>query len=53
MNVDSLEYRADRPYDETAPATVIHPNGTLIKIGQRHDGLAAACVREVLALAAA
>lgn len=49
-DVDALEFRGDKPYDEQTPATVLHPNGSLIRIGQRNDDLAAAVTREVLTL---
>ena len=49
LTVDRLECRPDKAYDEQNPATVIHPNGSVMKVGQRHDDLAAALVRAVLA----
>lgn len=50
--LSSLEYRGDKAYDEQTPATVIHPNGSLMLIGARDDDLAAAVTREVLAMRA-
>ena len=49
LTADRLECRPDKAYDEQNPATVIHPNGSVMKVGQRHDDLAAALVRAVLA----
>lgn len=48
--LSSLEYRGDKAYDEQTPATVIHPNGSLMLIGARNDDLAMAITREVLTL---
>ena len=48
--LSSLEYRGDKAYDEQTPATVIHPNGSLMLIGARNDELAMAITREVIAI---
>lgn len=48
----SMEHRGDRPYDQQDPCTIVHPNGSLIRVGNGPGldacNLAAAVVREVL-----
>lgn len=50
----SMEHRADRPYDQQDPATIVHPNGSLIRVGNGPGldacHLAAAVVHAVLEL---
>lgn len=47
-----MEHRGDRPYDQQDPATIVHPNGTLMRVGNGPGlaacHLAAAVVRAVL-----
>lgn len=47
-DVRSLEFRLDRPYDETSPGTVFHPNGTQMACMDR--ALTVVLVREALNL---
>lgn len=47
-DIRALEHRTDRSYDESDPATIMHPNGTRMATFDR--ALAAALTREVLDL---
>ena len=47
VTVDDLEHRGERPYDESDPSKILHPNGTRLVCGDR--ALVAALVRASLA----